>query len=298
MKPRKLILSRKGFDSTSKGGTYPYGGCPSPIFPDGSIYSLPIPSPGAKITYGSLNHEDINIGSVVEELTRNRKRGGYHPGDGVHLDPDVRADAVSRKKGWLGLFGQAGAAEGHLRNEGVDAGDVFLLFGLFQRVERRQHGWDFVRDTRPLHLLWGWLQVREARLVDEIRGDPAYSWSLYHDHFRGYNDPSNTLYIASENLDLEDGVAAPGAGVFQQFNQRLVLTRPQGSASQWRLPRWFYPGGDKQPLSYHPHNLWKADNDYAYVQRRGPGQEFVLDLAQYPEALGWLSGLISDLGAT
>ena len=32
----KLILSRKGFDSQS-------GGCPSPIFPNGTLYSLPIP---------------------------------------------------------------------------------------------------------------------------------------------------------------------------------------------------------------------------------------------------------------
>lgn len=31
MKPRRLILSRKGLDSK-------YGGCPSPIFPDGTMY--------------------------------------------------------------------------------------------------------------------------------------------------------------------------------------------------------------------------------------------------------------------
>jgi len=33
----KLILSRKGFDST-------YGGYPSPILPDGTLLSLPIPN--------------------------------------------------------------------------------------------------------------------------------------------------------------------------------------------------------------------------------------------------------------
>ena len=36
MKPRKLILSRKGFDTQA-------GGKPSPVFPDGSMFSLPIP---------------------------------------------------------------------------------------------------------------------------------------------------------------------------------------------------------------------------------------------------------------
>ena len=33
----KVILSRKGFDSSN-------GGCPSPILPDGTLLSLPIPT--------------------------------------------------------------------------------------------------------------------------------------------------------------------------------------------------------------------------------------------------------------
>ncbi|MBO4456467.1 MAG: hypothetical protein J5802_01965 [Butyrivibrio sp.] len=33
----KIILSRKGFDSTN-------GGCASPIMPDGTLLSMPIPS--------------------------------------------------------------------------------------------------------------------------------------------------------------------------------------------------------------------------------------------------------------
>ena len=40
----RLILSRKGFDSAN-------GGCPSPIFPDGSMLSLPIPSRSAPHRY-------------------------------------------------------------------------------------------------------------------------------------------------------------------------------------------------------------------------------------------------------
>ena len=37
VKPNKLIIGRKGFDAGSEG-------CPSPIFPDGTMFSLPIPS--------------------------------------------------------------------------------------------------------------------------------------------------------------------------------------------------------------------------------------------------------------
>ncbi len=86
--------------------------------------------------------------------------------------------------------------------------------------------------------------------------------------------------------------------MFPQFDERLVLTKPGGSMSQWRLPRWFYPDGNKTPLTYHPDlTSWQHDDDYAYLQSVGRGQEFVLDLRQYPEALGWISGLVRDLGA-
>lgn len=41
----------------------------------------------------------------------------------------------------------------------------------------------------------------------------------------------------------------------------------------------------------------RQDGDFAYAQRRGPGQEFPLDLVQYPEAMSWLSSLVQDFGA-
>ena len=117
MKPRKLSLIRKGFDSS-------YGGCPSPIFPDGTIYSLPIPGDDhAAVHYGDLDHGNVNIGQVVEDLTRGR----LDARDGVHLDPDVRQDAIRRHKGWRGIFGRTRAPEGHLEKQGVGTGDVFLL---------------------------------------------------------------------------------------------------------------------------------------------------------------------------
>ena len=85
MKPGKLSLSRKGFDSS-------YGGCPSPIFPDGAIYPLPIPGDDhAAVHHGDLDHGNINTGQVVEDLTRGR----LDAGDGFHLDPDVRWTPMS-----------------------------------------------------------------------------------------------------------------------------------------------------------------------------------------------------------
>ena len=57
MKPKKLILSRKSFGSGS-------GNCPSPIFPDGTMFSLPIPSMDRE-QFDDLQHGDVNIASVV-----------------------------------------------------------------------------------------------------------------------------------------------------------------------------------------------------------------------------------------
>ena len=68
--------------------------------------------------------------------------------------------------------------------------------------------------------------------------------------------------------------------------------------SNWRLQRWFYPDGNKPPLTYHPdRKRWRRDAHHAYLQSVGRGQEFVLDLAHYPEAIEWLSDLVSSLGS-
>ena len=44
----KLILSRKGFDSS-------YGKVPSPIFPDDRMLSLPIPDKSSVIKYSDIS---------------------------------------------------------------------------------------------------------------------------------------------------------------------------------------------------------------------------------------------------
>jgi hypothetical protein len=63
----KIILSRKGFDSTS-------GGVPSPIFEDGTMISLPIPYKTG-VPYGDIATglpQFDRMGRLVEELTESR----------------------------------------------------------------------------------------------------------------------------------------------------------------------------------------------------------------------------------
>lgn len=104
----RLILSRKGFDSSA-------GGCPSPVLPDGSLCVLPIPDAQSRIRYSEVVFEERRLGKIARDLTGGRIRGGH----GAHLDPDLVADAYPRENGWRPLLGQTGSAQGHLRNQGL-----------------------------------------------------------------------------------------------------------------------------------------------------------------------------------
>ncbi len=298
MQPKRLILSRKGFDSAA-------GGCPSPIFPDGTLFSLPIPSDD-DVKFGELRHGDIDIGSVVADLTKGR----YGADDTAHFDPDLNFEAYRNRRArplwgdWRGMLGQAGAAESHLANQGVGRGDLFLFFGLYRRVERFARGWRFVSSAPGQHILWGWLQIEEKyRTIDLGDGDlpEELAWALYHPHLYRLYGGNNTVYMATEALNLgsaEPQTPLPGWGVFPKLASRLALTDPNGAGvSDWRLPRWFYPDAGKPPLTYHTkRENWRRDSNHAYIRSAGRGQEFVLDLTRYPETMDWLSGLVGDLG--
>ena len=280
----RLILSRKGFDSGS-------GGCPSPIFPDGAMLSLPIPDKHSGIAYRALDHRGINIGQLIVDLTGDARRLRHY----AHLDPDIDRNAYPRAEGWRPLLGQTGAAQGHLRKQNVQVGDLFLFFGLFRSVEATRGVWHFVKHSAAKHVLWGWLQVGEICAVDELAGDAA-PWARYHPHFQGKREANNTLYIAANELRLDgESLDAPGAGLFPQIDDRLVLTAPgAGSLTQWRLPSAFYPDAGKPPLSYHGKlERWRRGRGHCTLQSASRGQEFVLDTARYPGVSDWLAALLA-----
>lgn len=116
----KIILSRKGFDSSA-------GGASSPILPDGTLLSLPIPdtSRTSNIRCEDIRANGVSIGIVVEDLTKQK----ITRRDFAHLDPDLRASAYPRLPDWRPLFGQSDQSQTHLKNEGVTVGDLFLFFG-------------------------------------------------------------------------------------------------------------------------------------------------------------------------
>ena len=277
----KIVLSRKGTDSAA-------GGIASPIFPDGSLLSLPIPYDGGTV-YNDINTSYGRLGPIVQGLSK----GSLSPNDSCHLDPDLRAMSLQRHRAWRPLFGQTDAAQSHLEARGVGVGDVFLFFGWFRQAHQTDDGWRFVSGAPDLHVLWGWLQVAEIHQdMPLLLG--RHAWAGQHPHTQGEWGPRNTIYVTTDRLSFgEGGKARPGAGVFPSFMPSLQLTSPGSSRSQWSLPAWFYPKDRPSSLSYHPSlDRWALGETDVQLKAAGRGQEFVLDADHYPEAIPWLCALI------
>lgn len=282
----KLILSRKGFDSGA-------GGVPSPIFPDGSMYSIPIQAPGGRTPYARIRRGDASVGaevgSVVSSLTRGRTRAGAL----CHFDPDLDAGALDRPRGWRPSLGQVNAAQGHLAAQSVGPGDIFLFFGWFRRVDRAPDGgWRFIAGAPDLHVIFGWLRIGE---ILDVPNDPAARAALIaerpgvadhpHLHFpAGYVRGSNRIYLGAEG----------DAGEFRAFDDRLVLTAPGATRrGDWRLPTWFRAARDRTPLTYHADPArWSTTKGHCSLRTVGRGQEFVLDCANRPEAHAWIDRVV------
>ena len=294
----KLILSRKGFDSAA-------GGVASPILPGGELRSLPIPDVHSPIRYADIRSaatdglgddgDNPRTAQLVQALTGGRLRGRSR----AHLDPDLLAVTLPREPGWRPLFGQCGAAQGHLARQAVGAGDLFLFFGWFRAVERRARRWRYTAAAPDLHLLHGWLQI--GAVVDLATAPPP-SWARYHPHCHGRRGRGNRLYLAAERLRIDGRDSGlPGAGVFSHFAAPLKLSAGGARRSLWRLPVAFHPdrrvaadGADRAPLSYHERaGRWRRDGEHCWLEAAHRGQEFVLDLRDYADLLPWLSELFA-----
>lgn len=164
----KIILSRKGFDSGS-------GGFPSPVLPDGTMVSLPIPEPCGPARGGVAYRDVITPYGPADTLLRELSNSA--PPAHAHLDPDLDPSARPRLSGWRPSFGQSGAAAGHLRNQGVGPGDLFLFFGLFRSTLLKEGVLVFDPDAAPFHAIFGWLRVSEVLHPAE---DRAPAWAADH----------------------------------------------------------------------------------------------------------------------
>ncbi len=239
----RIIFSRKGFDSS-------YGGAPSPIV-DGRPVSLPIPgSRGETTTYAELG-----IGQLVETTTRGRMSRTAS----CHHDP-MFADGLC----W---FGQVNQAQGHLRNQGVGTGDVFLFFGLFAEPETAERH----------HRIFAAMTVSCFGSPEEIRMHSSWREPPHaHPHLHGDWEASNTLYHGTASLA-------------QTASPALRLTHPEGPLNRWQIPSWLKRFG----LTYHADPArWSGDGTLNSAKR---GQEFVCDIGDAEEPRRWLEGIIAEI---
>ena len=193
-----------------------------------------------------------------------------------------------------------GAAQKHLDNESVKAGDLFLFFGWFRDVERHAGRWRYRPKSASVHRLFGWLQVGDrvhvgdaTAAVRERRGDLRR-----HPHLHGWWATSNTIYTAAEKLTAPgvDG-DVPGAGLFAGGDAHLLTREDGASRSEWELPGFFLPDGKRSGLSYHRHRgQWEEHEGRARLRAVARGQEFVFDASGVAGVDTWLGTLFAQAG--
>lgn len=235
----KVILSRKGFDSSA-------GGAPSPIV-EGRPVSLPIPATDRSLT----RYADIGLAETVTAATHGRITGR----DLCHHDPFFRDGRCA--------FGQTGAAQGHLRNQGVGPGDLFLFFGLFAEPTTGERH----------HRVFAFLEVAETRTLGTTpKSDCPIGGDRPHPHTLGTWDGNNTLYLGR-------------GAVAQSADPGLRLTAPGGPLSLWQVP----PVLETCGLTYHGRpDRWTLPGR---LRIAGRWQEAVFDPAGYPELRDWAAGI-------
>lgn len=216
----KVILSRKGFDSSN-------GGIASPIFEDGTMISFPIPG------YDSDRFCDLQIAGVpYSDILSDL----HYKGDAFcHLDPDLDSSRrIHAVNGWVPAFGQIDAAASYLKHNEINEGDLFLFFGNFHHVEKEQghfryvrHAGDFYKD-KDIQVIWGYLQI--GKIIDDPEEQKRLWWHPHASTERRKNK-TNVIFQAAERLSFDDN--KPGAGLLPYAVKR-VLTLKDHNKATWK----------------------------------------------------------------
>ena len=148
----KVVLSRKGMDSRA-------GGIPSPILPDGTLLSLPIPNEKSGVPYGDLVYKGRTYQQIIQQI---HPTFDFQKHPFCHLDPDIYGVLKNTHAGWKPAFGQYEIPAKHLDGQGVDVGDVFLFYGMFRQTEKLPDGTlHFVKGAPIQHIIYGYMVVSE-----------------------------------------------------------------------------------------------------------------------------------------
>ncbi len=249
----RIILSRKGFDSKN-------GGCPSPILPDGTLLSLPIPLENNNVKFSELFYKNKSYFQIIKELHSKTEIQEHWT---CHLDPDIRNLMI--EKDWVPLFGQEGGPQTHLKTKHVCKGDIFLFFGWFKQTTIEDGALKYLPGAPDQHIIYGYLQIGEKytaydSLPPEYRYHPHATKSSFE------KKTENCIYKAAETLSLSRDIK--GSGTFK-IKDDLILTKKGYSRSRWELPDIFRD----VEISHHTKKSFEED----YFDSAKIGQEFVIE---------------------
>lgn len=301
----KIILSRKGFDDA-------HGGIASPVFfPGGEMLSFPIPgtddreNPDKKqiddenkprkdnIEYSDLRFilknpdgtacEEISLNDILENLGFNKEKYSEF----CHLDPDLVEDRRKGKvKDWKAAFGQINQSAKYLQNQHVGEGDLFLFFGNFHHVEKKDGKYSYVRKSdkddyrgSTFQAIWGYMQVE--KVLTDPKEIMKYKWHPHACSLR--NDGSdraknNTLYLPRETLSFRPDL--PGYGVFD-YDEKRILTKKGCTKGVWKYNEAY----DLSVVERRKNSAKDKKNSIYYA---GIWQELVLD---DKKSVDWAMGL-------
>jgi len=221
---KNVILSRKGFDSDA-------GGIPSPIYKN-KLISIPIPEVNSGIKYDDLIFdENDSYLKLLLDLNKN-----YFTE--CHSDPDLYKELYPRID-WLPVFGQSGGAASRLKD--VDKDSLFLFYGWFREIEKRNGKYQYIKTAPDIHCIYGYLVVKE---VLSAPNDKEKISKIQHPHSISskfekldyLNAKNNKLFIGTEFFP---DFGKRGYGYFN-FNENLVLTdKKSKNRSTWSMPLFF-----------------------------------------------------------
>ena len=290
--PKRIVLSRKGFDSS-------YGGCASPII-DGKMISLPIPESDpqkSQLSYGDLRkRQGAEVADLACQLSN--RINDFHL---LHLDPDLRVELRDQQHVHLPFaFGQSGSSQTELKD--IRTGDLFLFFGWFRAAVKQVEKYEFSRNSPDVHAIWGWLQVEERLELPE-KLTRAQEIAPHHPHVAHCVEKNNCIYVGMKSLSfLED---SHGAGVFRTLtNDRCLSDKQVGLKprkrlrTNWRLPKFFKQVHVTHIPSLQEQGKWREDGESILGQAANhPGQEFIFETEGHEEDVAkWLEGIFHREG--
>lgn len=230
---KKIILSRKGFDSSA-------GGDCSLFDPKTRKYIvLPIPADKEEVERSNrLKFEDIkimsnylpecdvsNLRELMDATERwepiiKRKGKPVEKSEHAHFDPWLGQCPWLEEESnhSIGAFGQVGTAQAHLKKQEVKKGSLFLFFSRFKPISKAREsmfGCSPEHLNEGLYFIYGWLKVgwepikkfEEINNIDILDKKEKEELKSRHPHAKEsyFKKPfkkneENTLYIADKYL--------------------------------------------------------------------------------------------------